>query len=248
MGKISDALDKRATEVHQRRVETTVFAPSVTNTPPPVKSPIREGLEPYEDILTRLNTGHPEESIKSIMFTGAAHGGGATTTAVNFAKALVKNSEAKVLLMDANLRTPQLHNLFNITSGRGLSDILMDNDDKAFKVLKFGPSYLFILAGGGDYKGAVSLFESERFDEFLNETRKTFDYVILDGAPLPNSAETRVLCDKVDGVVMVIESGKLRRQVAMRAKQELQDAGARILGVVLNKRKYHIPNWLYKRM
>jgi glycerophosphoryl diester phosphodiesterase len=51
-----------------------------------------------------------------------------------------------------------------------------------------------------------------------------------------------------DGVVMVIESGKLRRQVAIRAKQELQDAGARILGVVLNKRKYHIPNWLYKRL
>jgi capsular exopolysaccharide synthesis family protein len=248
MGKISDALDKQATEVNRRRVETTVFAPSVTNAPPPVKSPIREGLEPYEDILTRMNTGHPEVSIKSIMFTGAAHGGGATTTAVNFAKALVKNSEAKVLLMDANLRTPQLHNLFNITSGRGLCDILMDNDDKAFKVLKFGPSYLFILAGGGDYKGAVSLFESKRFDEFLKETRKTFDYVVLDGAPLPNSAETRVLCDKVDGVVMVIESGKLRRQVAVRAKQELEDAGARILGVVLNKRKYYIPNWLYKRL
>ncbi len=248
MGKISDALDKRATEVNRRRVETTVMAPTVTNAPPPVKSPIRGGLEPYEDILTRMHTGYPEDSIKSIMFTGAAHGGGATTTAVNFAKVLVKNSEAKVLLMDANLRTPQLQNLFNITNGRGLSDILMDNDDKAFKVLKFGPSYLFILAGGGDYKGAVSLFESERFDEFLNETRKTFDYVILDGAPLPNSAETRVLCDKVDGVVMVIESGKLRKQVAIRAKQELEDAGARILGVVLNKRKYYIPNWLYKRL
>ncbi len=248
MGKISNALDKRAKEYQQHRVEATVLAPSVTNAPPPVASPIKEGLEPYEDILTRINTGYPENAIKSIMFTGAVHGGGATTTALNFAKTLVKNGEVKVLLIDANLRTPQLHNLFNITSGRGLSDVLIDNDQKAFKILKFGSSYLFVLAGGGDYKGAVSLFESKRFAEFLNKSRKTFDYVILDGAPLPNSAETRVLCDKVDGVVMVIESGKLRRQVAIRAKQELEDAGARILGVVLNKRKYYIPEWLYKRL
>jgi protein-tyrosine kinase len=248
MGKISNALEKRAKEVQQRRVVTTLLAPTVTNAPPPMTSPIKEGLEPYEDILTRMHTNYPEDSIKSILFAGASHGGGATTTAVNFAKTLVKNAEVKVLLIDANLRTPQLHNLFNITSGRGLSDILMDNDKKAFEVLKFGPSYLFILAGGGDYRGAVSLFESKRFDEFLIEMRKSFDYVILDGAPLPNSAETRVLCDKVDGVVMVIESGKLRRQVAMRAKQELEDAGARILGVVLNKRKYHIPDWIYRRL
>ena len=248
MGKISNALEKRAKDVQQHRVKTTLMAPTVTGAPPPVASPIKEGLEPYEDILTRMHTGYPEKTIKSIMFTGATHGGGATTTVINFAKTLVKNAEVKVLLVDANLRTPQLHNLFNITNGRGLSDILMDNDDKAFKVLKFGPSYLFVLAGGGDYKGAVSLFESKRFDEFLNEMRKTFDYVLLDGAPLPNSAETRVLCNKVDGVILVIESGKIRKQVAQRAKQELEDAGARILGVVLNKRKYHIPGWLYKRL
>ena len=75
-----------------------------------------------------------------------------------------------------------------------------------------------------------------------------FDYILLDSAPLPNFAEARVLCKRVDGVVLVIESGKIRRQVALRAKKELEDAGAHILGVVLNKRKYHIPEWLYKRL
>ena len=248
MGKISNALDKSAKEYQQKRVQNTVFAPTVTNAPPPIKSPIKEGLEPYEDILTRMNTGYPEKTIKSIMFTATTHGGGATTTAINFAKTLVKDGEVKVLMIDANLRTPQLHHFFGINNGRGLSEVLIDNDQNAFKILKFGSSYLFVLAGGGDYKGAVSLFESRRFQEFLNESRKTFDYVVLDAAPLPNSAETRVLCNKVDGVIMVIESGKIRKQVAQRAKQELEDAGARILGVVLNKRKYHIPAWLYKRL
>ena len=94
----------------------------------------------------------------------------------------------------------------------------------------------------------MGLFESERFDTFLSKAREEFDYVILDSAPLPSFAEARVLCEKVDGVVLVIESGKIHRQVALRAKKELEDAGAQILGVVLNKRKYHIPDWLYKRL
>jgi Mrp family chromosome partitioning ATPase len=115
-------------------------------------------------------------------------------------------------------------------------------------VINLDPSYLFVLATGGNYVGPVGLFESKRFDTFLENVREEFDYVILDSAPLPSFAEARVLCEKVDGVVLVVESGKIRRQVALRAKKELEDAGAQILGVVLNKRKYHIPEWLYKRL
>ena len=209
---------------------------------------IKSDLAGYEDILTRLNTQHPGESIKTIMFTGAAHGGGATTTAVNFAKTLVRDNEVKVLLIDANMRTPNLKALFNIENDQGLTDIVLDNDTKAYKVINCDPSYLFVLATGGNFVGPVGLFQSERFNTFLSKAREEFDYIILDSAPLPSFAEARILCEKVDGVVLVVESGKIRRQVALRAKKELEDAGARILGVVLNKRKYHIPEWLYKRL
>jgi capsular exopolysaccharide synthesis family protein len=161
---------------------------------------------------------------------------------------LVRGNAVKVLLIDANMRTPNLRELFDIENDQGLSDIVLNNDIKPFKVINFEPSYLFVLATGGNYVGPVGLFESERFDTFLNNAREEFDYIILDSAPLPSFAEARVLCEKVDGVVLVIESGKLRRQVALRARKELVDAGARILGVVLNKRKYHIPEWLYKRL
>lgn len=257
MGKISDALEKHGTEREQARIDirtdsaiTTKASPQPKRTPSrtPKQHTIKSDLAGYEDILTRLHTQHPGESIKTIMFTGAAHGGGATTTAVNFAKTLVRDHQVKVLLIDANMRTPNLRELFDIKNDEGLSDMVLNNGTGPYKVINCDPSYLFVLATGGNYVGPVGLFESERFDTFLKNAREEFDYVILDSAPLPSFAEARVLCEKVDGVVLVVESGKLRRHVALRAKKELEDAGAQILGVVLNKRKYHIPDWLYKRL
>jgi capsular exopolysaccharide synthesis family protein len=253
MGKISDALEKHGAEREQRRVEIKSALPIEAKTSPQARPKKRQrvfksDLEGYEDILTRLNTQHPGESIKTIMFTGATHGGGATTTAVNFAKTLVRDHQVKVLLIDANMRTPNLREIFDIKNDEGLTDIVLNNNAKPYKVFNFDPSYLFVLGTGGNYVGPVGLFESERFDLFLESAREEFDYVILDSAPLPNFAEARVLCEKVDGVVLVIESGKLRRQVALRARKELEDAGAHILGVVLNKRKFYIPEWLYKRL
>ena len=250
MGKISDALEKHAVEREQRSVEKD-FDSAITTaqTKPPLKrQSLKSDLEGYEDILTRLRTRYPGESIKTIMFTSTAHGGGATTTAVNFAKALVRDNEVRVLLIDANMRTPNLRELFNIEKDEGLTDIVVNKHANPFKVINFHPSYLFVLATGGSYVGPVGLFESEQFDGFLSKAREEFDYVILDSAPISSFAEARVLCEKMDGVVLVIESGKIRRQVALRAKKELEDAGARILGVVLNKRKYYIPEWLYKRL
>ena len=257
MGKISDALEKHGAERQQNQVEMKTDSAITPKASPKLKHAqkrelkqhtIKSDLAGYEDILTRLHTQHPGESIKTIMFTGATHGGGATTTAVNFAKTLVRDHQVKVLLIDANMRTPNLRELFDIKTDEGLTDIVLDNNAKPYKVINLDPSYLFVLATGGNYVGPVGLFESERFDAFLENVREEFDYVILDSAPLPSFAEARVLCEKVDGVVLVVESGKLRRHVALRAKKELEDAGAQILGVVLNKRKYHIPEWLYKRL
>jgi Mrp family chromosome partitioning ATPase len=78
--------------------------------------------------------------------------------------------------------------------------------------------------------------------------RTEFDYVFLDGPPLNGCSGSKAICGKVDGVVLVIESGRTRKQVAMRAKRDVVEAGGRILGVVLNKRRYHIPEWVYRKL
>ena len=209
---------------------------------------IRPKLEWYENIKTRLLTRYPGEDIKSIMFTSTTHGGGSTTTAISFAKALAIYSRVKVLLIDGNLRTPHLQEVFGIKQDRGLSDLLADENSNALKVIKIGRSYLYVLACGQNDHGPISLFDSQRFDWFLRKVGRQFDFIIFDAAPITTFPETRLLGEKVDGVILVIRSGKIRQQVAIRAQKELEEAGARVLGVVLNRRKYHIPDWLYKRL
>ncbi len=78
--------------------------------------------------------------------------------------------------------------------------------------------------------------------------KDSYNYVVLDAPPVLEFAECRVLCAKVDGVVLVIDSGKTHRPVAIRAKRQLEDAGGKLLGVVLNKKKNYIPDFIYRRM
>ena len=248
MGTINKALDKYSDEHHPKEAETETISGTLAKRHPSTSNTIKSDLECYEDIKTKIVALYPGESIKTIMFAGTHHGGGVTTTAINFAKTLAFDKKLKVLMMDANLRTPRFKEFFNFDHDRGLTELVIYGDINPFKVIKVGQSQLFLLATGGHQIGPVGLFESDSFDAFLQKASSDFDMVILDAAPIPSFAESRVLCKKVDGVVLVLESGKVRRQVAMRAKKELEDAGAKILGVVLNRRKYYIPNWIYKRL
>jgi protein-tyrosine kinase len=207
--------------------------------------PVADG---YNDIKTKLLTRYADASIKVILLTGPDHGTGTTTTAITLAKDLAGNSRKKVLLVDANLRTPVLHKVFRIKPTAGIADLLADNGQRVFNFYKVGPTNLYVFPAGTSRKQKNGYFESQRFDQFLNHARKQFDYIIIDSAPVSRFQDSQSICSKVDGVIIVLAHGKTRRQVAIRMKKELEDSGARILGAILNKRKYHIPDWIYKRL
>ena len=202
----------------------------------------------HDDFKTKLLTRYANESLRVILLTGPAHRNGTTTTALTLAIDLASNSQKKILLVDANLRTPALHKIFNIKPSPGLSDLLEDNGSKSFNFYKIEPGNLYVFPSGLSRRRKNGYFESQRFDEFLNHARNIFDYVIIDSAPVTRFQDSQSICAKVDGVIVVIAQGKTRRQVASRIKKELEDAGARLLGVVLNRRKYYIPDWIYRRL
>ena len=206
------------------------------------------GLAYYEDLKTNLLTRYSDKSLKMILFNGIRHGGGCSTTAINFAITLTKNSDLKVLLIDVNLRTPGLRDVFKIDAALGLSDLPDDNNDVTSLINKVGPGNLNVLTTGEDYSVPLSLFESSRFDRFLATIGDDFDYVILDAPPVPKFPECRVLCPKVDGVILVVEAGITRRHVALMAKKKIEQAGGTLLGIVINRRKHYIPDWIYRRL
>lgn len=249
MGKTYEALE-RAEKEHEEKWLIKAGEPrdikAVTLSPRRVDR--RNSTRCYEELKTNLLAGHPRESIKTILFSGTNHGDGSSTTAVNFAYTLAADYPSKVLLMDVNLRTPSLHEVFHLEPDNGLSDLGNNGKGTDSLLKKADRGNLYIVTCGSSQTGPVSLFESMLFCEFLHLMKDKFDFVILDGPPVPSFSETRVLCSKVDGVILVLAAGRTREQVAKRAKREIEEAGGKILGLVLNRRKFHIPEWIYRRL
>ena len=248
MGKTHEALERAEKEYKKNFVETPLESENAVVVKGPRQFPIQAPMDRYQEVKIKLITRFPEESIKTILFTGTAHGDGTSTTAVSFATTLARDCRLNVLLIDANLRSPRLHEVFNIEYNQGLADLLTKEEVKVSLFIKVGHGNLYLIPCGKKNSGPLAIFESTHFDKRLKIMREWFDYVILDAPPVNSYAESKVMGTKVDGVILVIESGKTRKQVAIRAKQELEDAGAKLLGVILNRRKHYIPEWIYRRL
>lgn len=248
MGKTYEALERGKKGLEKDFSRPLSEPKRLTDAIPPRHSSIHMAMERYEDLKSNLFTRYPKSLLRMILFNGTYHSNGSSTTAATFAAMLARDSQLKVLMVDINLRSPSLHRLFKIYQAPGLSDILTHGGQIAFKIEKVGPENLYLLPCGGRYTRGAALFENSGLDDFLRMIRARFDHIILAGGPYPTLPEYRAIYAKVDGVVLVIESGKTRRPVALAAKKELEEAGGRVLGVVLNRRKYYIPGWIYKRL
>jgi protein-tyrosine kinase len=249
MGKTHAALERAEKEYHENLLETVDDSQKTLFLKRSEKLQMQMPSDRFQEVKTKLVTGFPLGSVKTILFTGTANGDGCTTTAASFANTITQFCRLNVLLIDANLRTPRLHEIFNIKYNQGLGNLLaIGEDDKAALFKKVGHGNLYLIPCGKKCRGPLSIFESACFDETLKQAREKFDYVIIDAPPVSGYAETKAIGKKADGVILVIEFGKTRKQVAIRAKQELEDAGAKVLGVILNRRKHYIPEWIYKRL
>jgi protein-tyrosine kinase len=248
MGKTDKALERAEKEYQESLLGDFPISQKRFVTALPRLASNQATLAWYDDLKTNLLTRRKDKRIKTILFTSTSQGEGTSTTAINFASSLVEDTEIRVLLVDANLRTPCLHEVFGVDHIQGLSELITKAGDLASKMKKIGATNLFVMPCGGRHSNPVTLFETSQFDRFLEDVRAWFDFVILDAPPTTSFSEARVISRKVDGVVLVLGSGTTRRQVALNAKKELEEAGGKVLGVVLNRRKFHIPKWVYERL
>lgn len=248
MGKTHEALERAEKEYRKKSIEIPSDSQKKMTVKQPERFPIQAISEQYHEVKGKLITWFPEESIKTILMTGISGGNGTSSTATGFALTLARDCRLKVLLVDANLRSPSIHKFFKIEGNIGLSNLLTEKieDDKLFK--RVGHGNLYVIPCGKNGSAPLSLFESDSFEEKLKMLSQMFDCIILDAPPVNNSVETKVMSKKVDGTILVIESGRIRRQSAIKAKKDLEQAGANIVGVILNRRKHYIPESIYKRL
>lgn len=175
-----------------------------------------------------------ERGIKTIAVTSANRGEGKTTTAVNLAIAYAQIGK-KVILVDTDLRKPAVHSVFGGSNHIGLTNYLAKQSDiLAIQQESYIPHLQYIPAGPSP-SNPVELLVSGGIRGLLHQLKEQADMIIVDTAPLLLLTEAKVMATQCDGVLLVMEHAKVKRNIARRVKEELSLARAELLGVVFNK-------------
>jgi capsular exopolysaccharide synthesis family protein len=168
-----------------------------------------------------------------MLVTRAGAGDGKTTVAVNIAAGLALNGR-RILLVDANFRRPQLHNVFDTANDQGFSTVLDSLDNFEHCVQATAVPNLSVLTSGPKPLNPTELLESQLLIDFIDRALEEYDHVVFDTGPLPLVSETIALAPRVDGVVTVVRARSNSRGVLQRVRDTLRQVKAEHIGVVLN--------------
>jgi capsular exopolysaccharide synthesis family protein len=170
-------------------------------------------------------------SPRTILITSALRGDGKSTTACNLALMLAASGKS-VLLVDADMRNPQVGKRLHLAAGPGIEDVLSKKIELAGAVVAAPFPDLHILPARGD--GTAELLGAQQLKSFLDEARRHYEYVILDSPPLIPVTDPMILATAVDVTLIVVRERKSDRVAVARSVAILRSVGARIGGVVYN--------------
>jgi len=183
-----------------------------------------------------------------VVFAGIDHGDGCSRIAASVADSLARTSRRPVCLVEANFRSPALPDFFGTTNHFGLADALLAENPIRSYGRAVGTDKLWLLSSGGLVGDSANLLNSEGIKTRMAELRAEFDFVILDAPPLSRYADAIAIGGLTDGLVLVLEAESTKREAAQAVTTSLRLAKVPILGAVLNKRVYPIPEGIYRRL
>lgn len=224
----------------------TGIEPISPNLPPVTSESVR--IEEVTALVQRLFRLPGVQAPRTVVFAGTERNNGCTWICARVGEALASQFSASVCLVDAHLSSPHLHELFGQHNHHGLSDSLLRPDPMGSFVLQLAQPNLAMVSCGGTPERARGLLSSNRMRARLAELRSMFEYVLVDASAVSSSKDAIILGAGSDGVVLVLKANASRREAAHSAVQELQAAGVRVLGTVLNQRTFPIPEAIYKKL
>jgi protein-tyrosine kinase len=190
------------------------------------------GAEQFRTLRSRLYQIRRSQRLRTLLVTSAIAAEGKTIVAHNLGQAIARHPDRRVLLIDADLRSPRLHMPLGAPKGPGLRDYLRGDADEV-GIIQYGQEGNLCFIGSGEgVTNPSELLSNGRLKALLERITPLFDWVIMDSPPCLPVADASVLADLCDGVLLVVRSGSTPAEISQRALQELQ--GRTILGVVLN--------------
>lgn len=204
------------------------------------KSQQFDEMEVYRHLRTNIEYSSVDKKIHVINITSTQPGEGKTTTSTNLA--IVSSGQyGRVLLVDCDMRKPQVHKRFNISNRFGLSNVLAGDNvnipDSYFSKFKDKDTegVLYVLPAGVKVPNPTELLSSEKFKEFVECMRMRFEFIILDCPPVLSVSDCIPVSRVSDGTLFVVSSKDTDKNDAKTALQQLQRNGANVIGTVLNK-------------
>jgi capsular exopolysaccharide synthesis family protein len=196
------------------------------------RSPESLLAEAFRQFRTNLRFAS-DQPVKSILVTSPSPGDGKSAVAANLAIAMARSGN-KVLLVEANFRRPALARLFDVPDALGLSNVLVGMNTASEAIQATAVENLDLIVGGATPPSPADLLGSAAMRRFLEEQKKNYDHVIVDGAPILVVADSRLLAEIIDGVILVLRANENTRGLAQRGTHMILSLKAKLLGAVLN--------------
>ena len=201
-----------------------------------------------ERIRKNLILNSNTDQSKAYLICSALRFEGVSTLACLLARSLARSRKEPVLIVDANMRFPSIHKQFKLPLEGGLLDVVNGKLDPQASIKKTGIENLFVVTNGRPSTSVESIFETKKFIDCLSFWRTKHHFLIFDSSPILPYPDSLGLASILDGVILVVEFERTRREVVLKAKETLQAVSAPIVGVVINRIRHYIPDFLYRRL
>jgi succinoglycan biosynthesis transport protein ExoP len=199
-------------------------------------------FEVFRSLYTNILLLGSDTPIRSLVISSAGQGDGKSTVAIQLAQAAAAMGQ-RVLLVDANLRCPTLHNRVGLMNIQGLTDVISQDLEWSNVIERsHDEENLFVMSAGPIPPDSVRLLASQKMQDLMDDLQASFDLVIYDTPPVLGFADAYLLAANTNGMVLVAGLGKLKRTVLQQALEEIQVSGTAILGLIANKSKDSTPS------
>jgi capsular exopolysaccharide synthesis family protein len=199
-----------------------------------LKEPRSPAAEAFRTLRTNLMFSSVENPVSTLLVTSAAQSEGKSLVVANLAVAFAQSGN-NTILVDADLRKPTQHSIWEVDNTRGLTTMMLEDSALSSPPLAATPvANLHVLPTGPQPPVPADLLSSQRMSEVIGVLKARAHYILFDSPPVLAATDAALLGSKLDGALLVIRAGHTRREHALRARQALERVHVRIIGAVLS--------------